>query len=89
MKSHPTKFDEHLLKLARNKACGLPSHAGFNEGASKVRNGQANAAQSLLPSSVLEKIHQKWKDVMTNETGYETYDECRLGINRELKRKFI
>jgi len=88
MKKHPTKFDEHPLKHARNEAVGLPKNAGFHGNSGKVRKGEINASKIILPAHILQKIDQQWKEVITAETGYESYEAFRAGINRELGRSF-
>ena len=32
MRSHADKYSEHMLKLNRNEACGIPRTAGINNG---------------------------------------------------------
>lgn len=48
MKAHSTKFDEHILKLARNEASGLPRDAGLVASPVKVHLGEANGSKSVL-----------------------------------------
>lgn len=86
MKKHFTKFDDHLVKLARNEAAGLDKNAGLAGNHGKVRTGQTNEGKDVLPSSTLRKIDAQWTEVVTKATGYKTYEDLRNGINKELNR---
>ena len=88
MKQHRNKFDEHPLKLATNEIGGLPKNAGLTENSGKVRKGVLGEATTLMAERVLQKIDKRWKSVMFEDTGYESYDAMRAGINKELGRKF-
>lgn len=88
MKKHSTKFDEHLIKYARNEAVGLPSDAGVTGNPGKVRLGVSNGAKDVLPQYIVDQIDAQWNDVVTTATGYKTYEDLRCGINEELKRNF-
>lgn len=88
MKEHFSKFDEHILKLARNEAVGLPKTAGVSGNHGKVRNGQTNEGKDVFSSSIMEKIDAQWNEVVTSAIGYKTYEDFRNGINKELNRNF-
>lgn len=89
MKQHPTKYDEHMLKAARNKACGRPAGAGLTRGSSgKVRLGGPGGNREQLSPELRAAILQRWTDVMLPATGYASYGEMRRGINAELGRPF-
>ena len=88
MKQHRSKFDDHPLKLATNEIGGLPKNAGLMGNNGKVRKGATGEAKSLMPEHVLQKIDERWKSVMIEDTGYESYDAMRAGINKELGREF-
>ena len=88
MKQYPSKFDEHPLKFARNEAAGLPRTAGLEATCGKVRSGGAGTARAVLSKTARDKIAQRWKEVVTAETGYETYEAFREGVNKELGRSF-
>lgn len=90
MKAHPTKYDEHQLKQARNLQCGRPEHAGMTRASSgKVREGVLGANRAELSPQVKAALQQRWTDYMLPRTGYATYEEMRRGINQELGRPFI
>jgi hypothetical protein len=87
MKRHSTKYDEHMLKLARNEACGRPKYAGLGEnGTGKVRDGGVGKGRGGLGEQLKREMQEKWEEVMLPVTGYATYCEMRNGINEELGR---
>ena len=88
MKQHRTKFDDHPLKLMKNRNAGLPENHGLTGHGGKVRKGATGEGKTHIPESILQKIDEKWKSVMFEDTGYESYDAMRAGINKELGRKF-
>lgn len=88
MQQYPQKYDEHMLKLARNEICGLERSAGLNDSGSagKVFKGGHGKGEKELALSVQEEMKKKWADVVVPVTGYKTYDELRHSINKELGR---
>lgn len=88
MKEHSTKFDEHPSKLKRNEIAGLPRMAGLLGNNSKVRTGGIDSGKNVISTSTVDKIEQRWNEIVTSATGYKTYDEMRNGINQELNRSF-
>jgi Sulfotransferase domain len=89
MKKFPTKHDEHMLKEARNVACGLHPRAGLDgRSAGKVRDGVVGKGKEIVAPETVEAFQKKWDDVMLPATGYVGYDEFRKGINSELGRTF-
>jgi len=88
MKKHSTKFDEHPTKLKRNEVAGLLKTAGLSGNNSKVRTGGINSGKNVICPSTVERIDQRWCEIVTSAIEYKTYDEMRDGINQELKRNF-
>ena len=89
MKQFPTKYDEHMLKEARNEACGLHSRAGLDgRSAGKVRVGKIGQGNDKVANETVEAFKKKWDEVMLHVTGYVSYEEYRAGVNKELGRKF-
>jgi hypothetical protein len=80
------RYDEHMLKLARNEFCGRPRDAGLQN--RKVREGRQGRNKEQLTPELRQAIQEKWEEVMLPVTGYRTYEEMRQGINRELGRPF-
>jgi hypothetical protein len=89
MKKFPTKYDEHMLKEARNEACGLHPRAGLDgSSAGKVRTGKIGKGKEVFAPETVEAFKRKWDEVMLPATGYASYEEFRAGVNKELGRKF-
>jgi len=80
MKEHESQFDEHLSKLARNEACGLPKMAGMSQ--SKLKQGKVGAGKMELSQQLRDKIWQKWKEVVEPVTGCASYDELRQQLQK-------
>lgn len=80
------RYDEHMLKFARNEFCGRPRDAGLQNG--KVREGKQGCNREALTLELRQAIQEKWEEVVLPATGYRTYEEMRLGINTELGRPF-
>ena len=88
MQAWPTKYDEHMLKYARNIACGLDRDAGLTEESTgKVRDGKsAGSSKVSISEECLAKLEEKWNKVVSPVTGCETYENLRKKINEELGR---
>ena len=85
MKRYPTKYDEHMLKEARNVICGLDPKSGLNGNSSgKVRQGGVGKERCKLLDSTLKALEKKWEDVVMKATGCSSYDEMHRQINEEL-----
>lgn len=97
-RQHPTKYDEHHLKLARNQVCGRPRLAGIGTTSTKVRG----LPKQQLPPQTLEAMRQRcddggvvvyvhqthrWEEVVLPVSGYASYEALRQGVNRELGRR--
>ncbi|GAB4820629.1 hypothetical protein N2152v2_007675 [Parachlorella kessleri] len=89
MRKHPTKYDEHMLKLHTNERCGRRRDAGLDpHNSGKVRHGKVGKNKGELSPQMREAILQKWRDIMLPATGFESYGEMRASVNRELGRQF-
>lgn len=53
---HPTKYDEHHLKLARNQVCGRPRLAGIGTTSTKVRG----LPKQELPAHTLQAMLDRY-----------------------------
>lgn len=85
--SFSVQYDEHMLKLARNQACGLPLRAGLDgSAAGKVRAGGAGRGREQLSDGMRAALQRKWDEVVAPCTGYPNYDTLRRGVNAELGR---
>lgn len=87
MKKNASKYDDHVLKVVRNKALGLPEDLGLKNNEGKVRSGKINSGKAALSKDMIDKIYQRWREVVTPVSGYKTYEDMRVGINKELGRK--
>ena len=76
MQAHPTKFDEHISKRARNAACSLAPDAGAGGG--KVR--AADAPRPVLSEELKRELDARWTDVVAPVTGCATYEDLRAAI---------
>jgi hypothetical protein len=76
MSMHPTKWDDNLLRKARNGVCGLPENAG----STKVRSGSRESA--TITPAVKDKWDQSWSEVVLPATGLPSYSELRAAIAR-------
>eukprot|EP00210_Caulerpa_lentillifera_P005296 g5060.t1 len=88
MREHFTKFDEHVIKHARNEVAGLPRNGGLTGNTGKVRTGVSNGAKNVFPKWIMDEIDAQWNEVITSATGYKTYEDFRSGINKEFNRSF-
>ena len=88
MKSNKGKYDEHMLKRARNEECGLPRHAGMTEDAvGKVHGGGIHRVK--VSDALGDAIKNRWLEVMQPVTGFDSYSEMRSSINTELGRPWV
>jgi sulfotransferase family protein len=81
MKQHDDKFDEKISKRTRNAACGLPPDAGLSS--KKVRSGGVGEGALELSLSLKAAIRNRWDAVITEATGFSSYDELRQHFERE------
>lgn len=73
MGAHPTKYDEHHLKQARNHACGLPADAGLHDKSTgKIR---MHASSDSISDTTKEMLQEKWMETMYPVTGCRTYEQ--------------
>lgn len=72
------KFDDNLLRRARDAAIGLPADGE----SSKVKSGSVGSSKSTLPDHVLTAFDAVWRAQVTPVTGAETYRELRAMLKR-------
>ena len=77
MKKHKSKFDEHIMRHLRNKACGLPKNAGDGI-TTKVKTGSTSEGRRVLSVDLQKEIQEKWDEVVYPVTNCATYDDLRL-----------
>lgn len=89
MKKHESKFDSHGTKALRNEVAGLPRDAGLSEkSVSKVRSGRVNESKEAFSEETLQKLQQKWNELIKPVTGFDSYEAMRASVNSELGRSF-
>lgn len=77
MASHPSKFDEHVLRRIKDADWGLPP-----EGSSaKVQKG---SSRSALPEEVVEVLDAAWRATITPVLGFASYEELRAAMPNPL-----
>jgi hypothetical protein len=77
MQQHARQFDDHLLRDARNEACGLPPGGGSG----KVRPAGAEDRPVTLPDAeTLALLDRIWADVVLPATGHRDYASLRAAL---------
>lgn len=76
MREHGSKFDDHLVRQARNAACGLPDSGTT----SKVRKGKAGEGSREVPPEVVAAWEREWKRVVEPATRHHSYAELRRAV---------
>jgi hypothetical protein len=76
MKQHERQFDDHLVREARDAACGLP--AGGHS--TKVAVGRSGTARQALGAAVLEAMDGAWQRHVTAATGLPGYAAMREAL---------
>ncbi len=77
MKKHERKFSESRVARYRNKACGIPDDAV----PSKVSTGSATKGRELMDDKTKELIQAKWLEVVTDQLGFQDYNELKNAFN--------
>lgn len=75
------------MKRKLNKELGFPEEWGVTNNSGRVRSGKTGGAKAVLSQEMIDKIYQRWREILTPVTGYETYAEMRAAINKELGRE--
>jgi hypothetical protein len=70
MMAHGRQFDDHLVRQARDLACGLPPGGE----ASKVASGQAGAGRAQISAAMRQAYTEKWRETMGAAHGLDVYD---------------
>jgi hypothetical protein len=79
MSAHRGQFDDHLLRRARNAACGLPPGGS----SSKVRAGRVGDHRRELPDDVARELDAIWQQEIGQELGLADYPELRAELAEE------
>jgi glycerate-2-kinase len=86
MRAHAEKYDEHMLKAARNAACGLPPGAGgaASGAAGKCHVGGAGRGAARMSAASRVAINARWAEVVLPATGHATHAALRQAARAEL-----
>jgi hypothetical protein len=86
MASHPTKYDEHHLKNARNLVCGLKATAGLDSHSTgKVRHAtDRGKQQDVISDRTHELLDHKWMETVYPVTGCKSYEDLCAKLYDEL-----
>ncbi|MFN3207966.1 MAG: sulfotransferase domain-containing protein [Roseovarius sp.] len=76
MKSHGRQFDDHLVRQARDAACGLPPGGT----ASKVDKGRAGAGRARVDAAMRAAYARKWQATLGARFGLKSYDEALTAL---------
>jgi len=79
MRAHGTKFDDHLVREARNASRGLPPGGD----SSKVRSGRVGDHFFELPEEVSEQLDAIWREEIEARFGLPSYQAMREQLARE------
>ncbi|XP_028405530.1 amine sulfotransferase-like [Dendronephthya gigantea] len=79
MKANENKFDDNLLAFYRNKEIGIPEGVT----STKVATGSVDKALKFLSEDIQEAIQKQFQEIVTKETGYETYNDLRIAFRKE------
>lgn len=73
MLSQKEKFDDHLVRDARNNALGLP-HGGDT---TKVQSKNSAEQENKLSEEIINMLGEIWQQEITPKTGFADYHEMR------------
>lgn len=76
MTAHGRQFDDHLVRQARDAACGLPPGGE----ASKVVSGRAGAGRAQVSPAMHEAYAAKWRETMGTAHGLESYEDVLTAL---------
>jgi len=73
MQEHKDQFEDHIVRLARGAAMGLPPDGRLN----KVRNGQVGEAKQVVPDEIMHELDDLWNKEITMKIGLKSYEDLR------------
>lgn len=79
MRAQGTKFDDHLVRRARNASRGLPPGGE----SSKVRTGRVGDHWAELPEDVMHALDSIWREEIELTLGIPSYPALRAQLARE------
>ena len=76
MRAHERQFDDHLVRQARDAACGLPP-AGVT---TKIRTGRVGDHVGELSADLCEALDALWHELIAEPFGLRSYEELRARV---------
>lgn len=83
MSAHAARFDDHLLRDARDAACGLPTGASGG----KIGRGKVGEGAAVLSDAVRRQLAERWAAEVTPVTGCEDYPALRRRLSHLRERR--
>lgn len=77
MKRYAGQFDDHLVREARDAACGLPPGGD----SSKVSRGVVGGAAELLGPDIVAAFDARWRETLGAEFGLAGYAALRAALS--------
>lgn len=77
MKSHGSKFDDHVMRAIVDPAMGLPADGS----ASKVDKGSSTVSKQSFSSATLKRFDELWQEEIESPLGVKSYDNLRRELN--------
>jgi len=83
MATYQRQFDEHMTFDKMRDRMGMPKDYVFGDvDCSKVRSGGGVSGEGKkIPAVVLEMLEDRWKAVMEQRYGFQSYDDLRKAIS--------
>lgn len=78
MRARVRQFDDHLVREARDAACGLPPG---DSGGHKVRSGKAGGHEAVLSDAVRAALHEAWQREIAVPLGLPNYAALRGALD--------
>ena len=76
MKAHNRQFDDHLLRAARDPACGLP----LDGVSTKVNRGKVGAEAHVIPPAIRDSLDARWAQTLGAEFNLTSYEALRAEL---------
>ena len=76
MKRHERQFDDHLIRAARDAACGLPPGGD----ATKVREGRVGGHKAAMSADLAAALDQVWREEIESRLGFADYQALREAL---------
>ncbi len=73
MNEHNHKFDDHIVRDARNAVCGIR----MDGTTSKVKNGNVGESRNYVPDNLMAEFDKIWHEEITSKIDLRSYDDLR------------